>query len=220
MHQVSAKVTELADKIVGAVPRFDAVGQKIAVVLYRLLSEGNPVPLNQLAGVAALPVDTIRDTLAMWPVFFDDQNAVIGYGGLTVVEMPPHRFIVDGRTLYTWCAWDSLFIPGILGKTARIESVCPVTKGQISLEVGPDGVKWVDPSTAVVSFLTPGRTFDRDVIANFCHFVHFFRSTDVAASWISRHAGTFLLSVDEAFALGQLTNARNFDEALSVHVDA
>ena len=218
MQQVSAKVTELADRIDGAVPRFDAVGQKIAVVLYRLLGEGHPVPLSRLAGVTALPVDTIRDTLATWTVFFDDQNAVIGYGGLTVVEMPPHRFIVDGRTLYTWCAWDSLFIPGVLGKTARVESVCPVTKGQISLEVGPDGVKRVDPSTVVVSFLTPDRPFDRDVIANFCHFVHFFRSTDVAASWISRHTGTFLLSVDEAFALGQLTNARNFGESLGMQV--
>jgi hypothetical protein len=34
-------------------------------------------------------------------VFFDDKGAVIGFGGLTVVEMPPHRFVVDGRTLYT-----------------------------------------------------------------------------------------------------------------------
>jgi len=218
MHQVSDKVSELADRIVGAVPRVDAVGQKIAVALYRLLSEGHPVPLSQLAEAAALPVNTIGDTLAAWPVFFDDQKAVIGYGGLTVAEMPPHRFIVGGRPLYTWCAWDSLFIPGVLGEPARVESVCPVTKAQIVLEVGPDGVRRVDPPTAVVSFLTPDRAFDRDVIANFCHFVHFFRSTEVAETWISRHAGTFLLSVDEAFALGQLTNARNFGDALGAQV--
>ncbi len=218
MHQVSEKVTELADKIVRAVPRFDAAGQKIAVVLYRLLSEGYPVPLVRIADVVALPVETVRETLAKWPVFFDDQDAVIGFGGLTVVEMPPHRFIVDGRTLHTWCAWDSLFIPGVLGKLARVESVCPVTKEQISLEVGPDGVRRVDPPTVVVSFLTPDRTFDRDVIVNFCHFVHFFRSADVAATWISQHTGTLLLSVDEAFALGRLTNARNFGEALGMQV--
>jgi len=214
MHRVSEKVTELADKIVGAVPRFDAVGQRIAVVLYHLLSGGEAVPLNRLADAVALPVETVRGTLARWPVFLNDQKAVIGFGGLTVVEMPPHRFIVDGRTLYTWCAWDSLFIPGVLGKTARVESVCPVTNGQIMLEVGPDGVRRVDPPTVVVSFLTPDRSFDRDVIANFCHFIHFFRSADVAATWISRHMGTFLLSVDEAFALGRLTSARSFGEAL------
>ncbi|MGQ0569385.1 MAG: organomercurial lyase [Armatimonadota bacterium] len=220
MHRASETITELADKIVGAVPRFDAIGQKMAVALYRLLSEGDPVPLNRLADVVALPADAVRDTLAKWPVFFDDKGAVIGFGGLTVVEMPPHRFVVDGRSLYTWCAWDSLFIPGVLGKPARVESVCPVTKEQISLEVGPDGVRRVDPPTVVVSFLTPDRTFDRNVIVNFCHFVHFFRSAEVAASWILQHPGTFLLSIDEAFALGQLTNARNFGEALSMHVDA
>ncbi len=218
MHPVSEKVTELADKIVGAVPRFDAAGQKIAVVLYRLLSEGHPVPLTRLADVVARPVETVTNTVAKWPVFRDDQDAVVGFGGLTVVEMPPHRFIVDGRTLHTWCAWDSLFIPGVLGKPARVESVCPVTKEQISLEVGPDGVKRVDPPTIVVSFLTPDRTFDRNVIVNFCHFVHFFRSAHVAATWISQHTGTFVLSIDEAFALGRLTNARNFGEALGMQV--
>lgn len=218
MHQVSEKITELADKIVGAVPRFDAAGQKIAVVLYRLLSEGHPVPLVRIADVVGLPLETVRETLAKWPVFFDDQDAVIGFGGLTVVEMPPHRFIVEGRTLHTWCAWDSLFIPGVLGKLARVESVCPVTREQILLEVGPDGVRRVDPPTVVVSFLTPDRAFDRNVIVNFCHFVHFFRSADVAATWISQHTGTLLLSVDEAFALGRLTNARNFGEALGVQV--
>ncbi len=61
MHQVSEKGTELADKIVGAVPRLDAAGQKIAVALYRLLSEGHPVPLSRLADVGALPVEAVRD---------------------------------------------------------------------------------------------------------------------------------------------------------------
>jgi len=218
MHEVSEKVAELADKIVGAVPRFDAAGQKIAVVLYRLLSQGHPVRLIRLAEVVALPVETVRDTLVKWPVFLDDQDAVIGFGGLTVIEMPPHRFIVGGRTLYTWCAWDSLFIPGVLGEPARVESVCPVTKEQISMGVGPDGVTRVNPPAVVVSFLAPDRTFDRNVIVNFCHLVHFFRSADVAATWISQHTGTFLLSVDEAFALGRLTNSRNFGEALGMQV--
>src|SRR5438876_2139848 len=175
MPKVSAKVTELADRIDGAVPRFDAVGQKIAVVLYRLLSEGHPVPLSRLAGFTALPVDTIRDTLATWTVFFDDQNAVIGYGGLTVVEMPPHRFIVDGRTLYTWCAWDSLFIPGVLGLEAEVESPAPGSTARVRLRVAPDEVKHVEPRSAVMSFLLPSaQTFQADVLkamASFCHYI-------------------------------------------------
>lgn len=214
MHQVTMRVAELADKIVGAVPRFDTPGQEVAVALYRFLSEGQPVPLKRVAEAVRLPEATVEATILKWPLFRDDRGAVIGFGGLTVAEMPPHRLAVDGKTLHTWCAWDSLFIPGILGKTATVESICPVTKARISLEVGPEGIRNPVPPTVVVSFLKPDRTFDRNVIVNFCHFVHFFRDAKAAEAWVSRHPGTFLLSLDEAFALGRVTNARNFGRAL------
>ncbi len=214
MHQVTSRVAQLADKIVGAVPRFDATGQKVAVALYRLLSQGVPVPLKRVADTVGLPEAAVEAIILKWPIFRDAQGAVIGFGGLTVADMPPHAFTVDGRTLYTWCAWDSLFIPGILARTAAVESVCPVTKARISLEVGPEGIRNVAPPTVVVSFLTPDRAFDRNVIVNFCHFVHFFRDTEAAEVWLSSHPGTFLLSLDDAFALGQVTNARNFGQAL------
>ncbi|HET7853014.1 MAG TPA: organomercurial lyase [Candidatus Methylomirabilis sp.] len=216
--QSEFRLTELVDKVAGAVARFDVAGQRMAVTLYRLLSEGEPVSVRRLAAMLNLPDEAVRNALEAWPIFFDDRNAVIGFGGLTVVEMPPHRFIVDGRSLYAWCAWDSLFIPAVLGKVARVESICPVTGASISLVVGPTGVREVRPNTAVVSFLTPERTFDRNVIVNFCHFVHFFRDAEAAAQWIGQHPGTFLLSVDDAFTLGQLTNARNFGDALDVQV--
>ena len=48
------------------------------------------------------------------------------------------------------------------------------------------------------------------MIQSFCHFVHLFASRDAGESWIVEHPGTFLLSLDEAFELGRLVNARNF----------
>lgn len=214
MHQLSEQLTELARKINGARPRTDVVSQKIAVSLYRLLSEGHPVPLTQLARVVSIPLDDLTNILEPWPVFFDDQRAVVGFGGLTVMEMPPHRFVVEGRTLYTWCAWDGLFIPGILGKSADITSRDPVTRAPITLMVTPEGVSRAQPQSTVISFLTPDRTFGRDVIANFCHFVHFFSSRETGETWTAQNRGTFLLSVEDAFALGQLTNVQGLRDVL------
>ncbi len=214
MQQAAVDIRDLADKIVGAIPRFDSVSRQVAMRLYRLLAEGKPVPIERLANTLDLSSETVSGVLSRYPAFYDDQGAVIGFGGLTVVEMPPHFFRVEGQTLYTWCAWDSLFIPGILGKTAEVTSRDPITHTPISLTVAPDGVKHVRPESTVVSFLTPDRTFDRDVIENFCHFVHFFGSQEAGRAWTAQHAGTFLLSVDEAFALGRLTNARHYGEAL------
>src|SRR5438309_11063851 len=170
MQQAAVSIKELAEKIVGAIPQSDPVSRQAAVRLYRLLAEGKPVSIGRLANALDLPGETVSEVLSRYTAFYDDQGAVIGFGGLTVAEMPPHLFLVEGRTLYTWCAWDSLFIPGILGKAAEVTSRDPITRTPIS--VAPDGVKHVRPESAVVSFLTPDRTFDCDVIVNFCNFVH------------------------------------------------
>jgi hypothetical protein len=46
------------------------------------------------------------------------------------------------------------------------------------------------------------------------HFVHFFTSPETAEKWTTEHPGTFALSVEEAHALGHLTNQRNGGDAL------
>lgn len=176
------------------------------------------MPISRLAAALGVTEDAVRATLDRYPVFYDDAGAIIGFGGLTVIEMPPHRLNVGGRTLYAWCAWDALFIPAILGTVAQVESVCPVTRAPVSMVVGPTDVRDITPATAVVSFLTPDQSFDRNVIVNFCHFVHFFRTAEAGAEWIAQRPGTFLLTVEEAFSLGQLTNARNFGDVLGVGV--
>ena len=210
-----ARLEHLADKIVSAMPKLGAAERRIAVGLYRLLAKGEAVSPARLAETLNLSERGVRETLSQWPgVYYEDTGAVIGFWGLALLEMP-HRFQVDGRTLYTWCAWDSLFIPEILGKTARVESTDPLTRETISLAVGPEGVKELEPVDTVVSFLAPDGVFDADIIQRFCHFVHFFGSRESGERWTSKHNGTFLFSVDEAYELGRLTNARNFGEALA-----
>ncbi len=208
-------LNNLADQIVNAMPKLGSGDRRIAIGLYRLLAEGKPVSPKRLAETLDLPETRVRETLSQWPgVYYDDARAVVGFWGLALAEMSNHRFQVDGRTLYTWCAWDSLFIPGIIGKTARVESTDPVTNEKISLVVGPEGVTELEPADTRVSFLAPNRTFDADVIQSFCHFVHFFASRPSGERWSSEHKGTLLFSVEEAYKLGWLTNTRNFGEAL------
>jgi len=130
-----------------------------------------------------------------------------------------HRFEVDGRTLSTWCAWDSLFIPEILGKSARVTSPDPENGEVVRLLVSPDRIESVDPEGAVVSFLLPdAHDFDisaANVMAKFCHFVFFFTSRSSGESWMAKHPGTFLYSLDEAFVLAKLVNAKNFGPELA-----
>jgi Alkylmercury lyase len=134
--------------------------------------------------------------------------------GLERVEIGEHRIEVDWRRLTAWCAWDTLFLPGLLGRPARVSSRCPVTSEAISLTVTADGPHSVSPAGTVLSFLAPEGPFDADVVRSFCHFLRFFASEQAAHGWIAERPGMFTVSVDDSFRLGQQTNAAAFGAAL------
>lgn len=204
----------LAGELVAAKAPMDATEQGVALALLRLLAEGAPVPRVRLAEHVGLPSERVATILEGWPwVFFDDQGRVVAFWGLALRETP-HRFDVGGRRLYTWCAWDTLFLPHLLGATARVASPCPVTGQTIRLTIGPEGVTAVSPTTAVVSFLRPEGRFDEHVIQSFCHFVLFFATEAAARTWTATHPGAFVLSIDEGFTLGRLRNEGSFGLAL------
>jgi len=91
------------------------------------------------------------------------------------------------------------------------------------LVVSPDRVESVEPVDALVSFLLPDghfRTSAANVMAQFCHFVFFFPSRSSGERWVGKHPGTFLYSLDEAFALAKRLNAKNFGTELARRASA
>ncbi|MGH2750135.1 MAG: organomercurial lyase [Actinomycetota bacterium] len=157
--------------------------------------------------MTGLADEEIGERIDKWPgVFRDEQDRVIGFWGLTVAEMPPHEIILDGRKLWAWCAWDTLFLPRRLEASLDVRSICPATGRTISLRVSPNALESVEPNEVVVSFLEPNRPFDSKVITSFCRYGHFFANREAGKKWTVEHPGTFLLSLEEAFELGRLTD--------------
>jgi alkylmercury lyase len=207
---------QLADRLTAAMPRLDATEQRIALTLIRQLAHGAPVSASQLATATALPEPQITDTLERLPgTFRDDQHRVVGFMGLTVKEMGKHRIHTDDRALSAWCAFDTLFLPDLLGETVRVTSRSPTSGTEITLTVTPTGITDPQPPGTVVSFLIPETDFDANVIHSFCHFVHFFASPQDGEQWTVNRPGTFLLSLEDAHHLGQLTNHAVFGAALT-----
>ena len=58
-----------------------------------------------------------------------------------------------------------------------------------------------------------------DVIASFCHYVLFFSSEESGKQWIANHENTFLLTMDDAYEIGRLTNQATFGAALKELTD-
>lgn len=104
---------------------------------------------------------------------------MIGFAGLSVREMD-HSLELDGRRVWTWCAWDTLFLPELIDAEANVSSRCPVTGKEITLAV-----------------------------------VHYFASREAGEWWTKEHEGTFLISVDDAYELGRLTNRAQFGPAMA-----
>ena len=140
-------------------------------------------------------------------VLWDDRDRVVGFWGIHAEPISPtHAMEVDGTTVYTWCAWDTLFITGILGRSTQVTSTDPQTGETVRLTVTPEGVTSVEPCGSVVSLLLPEDGLTDDAIQRFCHKVHFFTSPESAAAWIGGRPGLFHVTVDEAFELGRATN--------------
>lgn len=213
MSEYMVDLGDLAAAI-GASPRLDRTEQDLAVSLYRALAQGRPVSVASLAQRSGLGESPVAATLAAWPgVYLDDVGSVVGFWGLALSETA-HGYATGGRQLYTWCAWDTLFITPILDQVAEVSSSCPVTGRPVALTVGPEGVRRVEPPETAVSFLSPQQPWADDVITTFCHYVLFFASPEAGRRWVDGHPGTFLLNPADAFELGRRFNALRLGQAM------
>jgi alkylmercury lyase len=172
--------------------------------LVRLLAGGHPVTPKHLAGALQMTSEQVAEVLAaLTDLEVNPSGNVVGWG-LTIIPTP-HRFLVQERQFYTWCALDALTYPVLLQVVAGVESSCPVSGTKVSLSVTPTGIRDLTPRGAVVSLVIPVQsqscTCDR---GSFCDQGHFFRSRREAAMWQGARPDRHILSVEDAYRLGKL----------------
>ena len=137
-------LAELAASIVKCFPSLNVLEQRLSLDLYRLLAEGQPVPRAALAKRVGVSVEIVNRVLDSWPgVFSDGQHRVVGYWGLTIpaAYRSPHTLRMNGRLLSAWCAWDTLFLPELVGHIAEVESASPGDAGVVRLTITPRHVE-------------------------------------------------------------------------------
>lgn len=168
--------------------------------LIPLLAQGQPVSVAQVAAAVSWSEDEVAVTLNQHMNIEYDQDGRIVGAGLTL-RPTPHQLKVDGRTLYAWCALDVLMYTPLLGRPVLAESPCPATGVPVRMAVGPQQVDNIEPGTAVVSMLMPQA--GPGIRQAFCNHVNFFSSWEAAASWLAEHPEASILSIQEAYTLGQ-----------------
>jgi alkylmercury lyase len=133
------------------------------------LAGGEPVDVERIAARARVPEAQALDFLRSSPAEWDERGRLVGFG-LTLRETR-HRFTTQGRTLYTWCAPDALAFPVLIGAPGLVESMCFATGTPVAVELAADGVRSVEPASAVVS-IVPRAVAVGELRERLCHGQH------------------------------------------------
>ncbi len=187
---------------------------RLVVRVQRALAQGQPITDEQVTrfaaeiGIAPDEVDAFLRTVTER----DEDDNIVGAFALSLNEHP-HRVVLNGTRLSAWCAADTLFLPAVLGGTASVESLSPVSGQPIRLRVSPERVEESSPAGAVVSIVVvdPEAADVSSVEAiwgTFCHQIFFFASRAEAERWAAGREDIEILSVDEGFEVGRQLASR------------
>jgi len=202
----------------GIPPDFGPGRSQLLLRVLERLGCGRPVTEGQVHGMIA-DLDISQDEAEEFLDGFCERDAggrIIGCMGLSLSGRWPHRFYVNGTALRAWCAWDTLFLPTLLNRTASIVSFSPASKKEVRVTVSPVQVEWTCPNTAVVSIVNLNLA-DRDtcsvksIWSTFCQQVYFFHTQQDAEEWAADKEYISILPVEEAYELGK----RYFSKLLS-----
>jgi alkylmercury lyase len=110
-------------------PPLETIAKRLSVLLYceqedlcrpiiQQVARGKPVTKADLQISLHLSPDELERRLAHLPdTDFDQQGNILGWG---VTLLPTsHQFQLDGKALYTWCAFDTVLFPPSLQSQPR-----------------------------------------------------------------------------------------------------
>lgn len=188
----------------------------------RTVVHGQPVPQAALTSSLATTSDNLEARLARLPgVEVDQEGHILGWG-LTLVPTP-HQVRMNGKSLFAWCAFDTIQFPLALQVEAQISSTCPVTGTPLQFVVTAAGtIQDLGVTQIWMSLLLPEHcaTFANSTVIvpertgkgkgnaaarpAFCEQSLFFHSEEAASAHLATHPHAVLLSLEEAAQLAWL----------------
>jgi alkylmercury lyase len=170
-------------------------------ILQTLTEIGQPIAPLHLATLLQMSQDELATHLARIPdTEFDEQGNIVGWG-ITLLPTS-HQFLLPARSLFTWCAFDTVLFPPLLQVKAQVQSKCSASGHPITFVATPEGVDELTPTTSVLSLILPAERYDC-VRGTFCRQSLFFESEQAASAWLASHPEAISLSLEEAAFVGQ-----------------
>jgi hypothetical protein len=211
MTRAPFRIEDIEARLLKTMPALTATQQRVVVTVVRLLAEGTPVAVGEVAGALGLDDETVDAAVApLQTVVRDESGRIVACCGVTVRETAC-RLDSDAGRAYMWCAWDALVAPELLERDVRAVSTCPATGERLCLELRRHGEILARPPGVVLSFVVPDPS--PDIARSFCRFVRFYASA-AAAAGDARDAGLLVLSLEDGRRLARAVYRARFPEQL------
>jgi alkylmercury lyase len=188
---------------------------RVSVAVLGLLATGYPVTRRDLASAlggaapagAGVEAEALIDAAMeqMPNLELDADGRIVGCG-LTMAPTD-HQIIFTGPPFYTWCAFDTVLFPALLGRSAEVRSLCHATGIPIRCSIGMSGLENLVPAAAVISLIAPEETACCDLQSGFCQQAHFFASPSAARAWRAAHETGHVLPVADAYTVARRIRA-------------
>lgn len=189
--------------------------QMLSVTLYRLLGRGAPVVREQLDAACGISGERTTQLLSEFPpttVAFDKREAIIAFGGISLTPTH-HRFVTKEVELYTWCVFDALFLPEILGQSATLITRCPSSGAELTIELAPGEVRAARPSGCVMSIVTPDdKACCENLRTAFCDHVNLFRDKQTFRLWSQGRHDVGCVTLQEAQLFARRRNVLRYPD--------
>jgi len=178
---------------------------RLQVIALQLLSKGEPVSPDSLAEAWDMPLEQVHAIFeqagALGTLQLDDSGNMVG----SAISLVPsnHKFQVRGKSLYAWCAYDAIYVPGVIGAIAVIDSIDPLSNESIQIKVSPEGVVESKPNGIFATVVGMEADTRGGVESSRCSQMQFFVSEENAKKWSVDYPDVSIMTVDQLFDLAR-----------------
>ncbi len=162
--------------------------------VHRHLLTGKSLSVEQFAEMLEKSTSEGKEILSLHGEV--DANHVVGFLGLSL-RKTNHKMKFNGKTIYTWCAADTLMFPQYLSFSAQIESKDPITSDLVKLSVNENFLDWTNPVPLYISWMKMADSCD--IRQSFCNHSSFFSAKESADKWLQENPGGKISLVEEFF---------------------
>jgi len=127
----------------------------------------------------------------------NEEGDITGYLGLSLSKTA-HQLNFANKSLYAWCAMDTILLPRYLMHRWEIILKDPITDNPVKLSISDNLLEWTKPVPIFISWVEKADSCD--IRSSFCQYSYFFESELSANKWRIKNPAGNIYPVEPFFS--------------------